>query len=75
MAETLHYTLRCLDTGETLSDESAPLGNPNASSPAFLRAEYNQTDFRPGPVSDGLYRFADWMPIRRRHCQTAVFRG
>ncbi len=62
----LHYKLRCLDTGELLSDVDAPLDNPNATRPAFLRAEYDNKKFEPGPLEDGIYRFEQWMPIRRR---------
>jgi cysteate synthase len=62
----LHYKLRCLDTGEILSDADAPLSNPNATRPAFLRAEYNNKQFAPGPPGDGIYRFEQWLPVRRR---------
>jgi len=62
----LHYKLKCLDTGELLSDVDAPLGNPNATRPAFLRAEYDDKKFAPGPLEDGIYRFERWLPIRRR---------
>ena len=62
----LHYKLRCLETGEILSDADAPLVNPNATQPAFLRAEYDSKEFAPGPLEDGIYRFERWMPIRRR---------
>lgn len=64
--QKLHYKLRCLDTGETLSDDDAPLENPAAARPAFLRAEYDHRSFDPGPLTDGIYRFESWMPVRRR---------
>lgn len=62
----LHYKLRCLDTGEILSDVDAPLVNPDATQPAFLRAEYDDKHFAPGPLEDGIYRFERWMPVRHR---------
>ena len=62
----LHYNLRCLETGQILSDVDAPLGNPNATQPAFLRAEYDNKQFASGPLEDGIYRFERWMPVRRR---------
>ena len=65
-AVNLHYKLRCLETGELLSDVAAPLVNPNATRPAFLRAEYDDKQFAPGPLEDGIYRFERWMPVRRR---------
>lgn len=65
-----HYALRCLSTGELLQDDlhtdgSFVLANPAAGEPAFLRAEYQETRFSPGPREDGLYRFKQWLPIRR----------
>jgi len=66
VAVDLHYKLRCLDTGDILSDHDTPLVNPNAKRPAFLRAEYERKQFDPGPMSEGIYRFDRWMPIRRR---------
>lgn len=66
MTSKMHYKLRCLDTRELLSDERAPLSNPGATRAAFLRAEYDEPTFEPGPQSDGIYRFEKWMPIRRR---------
>ncbi|MEE8440531.1 MAG: cysteate synthase [Spirochaetia bacterium] len=62
----LHYKLRCLETGEILSDADAPLVNPNATGPALLRAEYDNKQFTPGPMEDGIYRFESWLPVRRR---------
>ncbi|MBU8913718.1 MAG: cysteate synthase [Spirochaetales bacterium] len=65
-AVDLHYKLRCLETGEILSDVDAPLSNPNATQPAFLRTEYDTKQFAAGPLEDGIYRFERWMPVRRR---------
>lgn len=59
------YKVRCLGTGEILSDESLPLENSNAKEPALLRAEYGKIQLSVGDESRGLYRFADWLPIRR----------
>jgi cysteate synthase len=61
-----HYSLTCLETGTELADDLLPLANPNASAPAFLRTKYNRKRFAPGPHDHGIYRFADWLPIRRR---------
>ncbi|MFP4300660.1 MAG: cysteate synthase [Spirochaetaceae bacterium] len=66
-----HYTLRCLDTGETISDEfesetgNYPLTNPRSNTPAFLRAEYTRRRLEPGDPSLGLYQYAQWLPVRR----------
>jgi cysteate synthase len=62
----LHYSLRCLDTGELIGDENAPLVNPNATRDALLRTQYGSAEFNPGPMEDGIYRFEQWLPVRRR---------
>ncbi|MFP4551724.1 MAG: cysteate synthase [Spirochaetales bacterium] len=61
----MHYSLKCLSTGAVLTDELLPLSNPAAQVPAFLRATYNKREFKPGTADAGIYRFADWLPIRR----------
>ena len=60
------YTVRCLGTGEEVTDNDLPLANPNSPKPAFLRAEYAKKQIEPGEETEGLYRFADWLPIQRR---------
>lgn len=59
------YVLECLATGETLTDDNLPLTNPNASEPAFLRTKYGVRSFQPRSAELGLYRFGDWLPLRR----------
>jgi len=59
------YTVKCLGTGEVLSDDNLPLANPNCGKPAFLRAEYAKKQIEVGDDSLGLYKFADWLPIQR----------
>ena len=61
-----HYSLTCLETGAEFDDETLPLSNPNATAPAFLRTRYAKREFAPGPLDHGIYRFADWLPIRRQ---------
>ena len=62
------YSLTCLSSGRSLPDcpDSIVLSNPQAGEPAFLRASYAQGQLNPGPESDGIYRFAEWLPICRR---------
>lgn len=62
---TTHYSLTCLETGAELTDDLLPLSNPAATAPAFLRTRYTKKKFAPGPLDHGIYRFADWLPIRR----------
>ena len=60
-----HYRLRCLGTEAFLDDDGVALRS-NSAEPAFLRAEYSQRQLHVGPPEDGLYRFRDWLPIRRQ---------
>lgn len=54
-------TARCFDdTGWLLDD---PQGRPEQAS--LIRARYEQTQLRVGEASRGIYRFADWLPVRR----------
>lgn len=62
----MHYSLECLDTGTEISDAALPLTNPTARTPALLRTRYHNRAFSPGSPELGIYRFADWLPIRRR---------
>ncbi|NBC30794.1 MAG: cysteate synthase [Spirochaetes bacterium] len=67
----LHYDLECLATGTVLEDTFSPeqgmvLTNAASQEPAFLRTRYRTEQITPGPAEEGLYRFADWLPIRRR---------
>lgn len=62
----LHYRLRCLATGDLLPDDAMPLDNPRADRPALLRAEYTDRMFVAADPEHGLYRFDNWLPIRRR---------
>lgn len=69
--QSSHYSLRCLGTGESISDEPVagtgnyPLANPLSREPAFLRTEYSHSQLEPQDPSLGLYRYAQWLPIRR----------
>jgi cysteate synthase len=42
------------------------LRNPAAEEAAFLRTRYQAEQLTPADAREGLYRFADWLPIRRR---------
>lgn len=46
------------DTGWTLADTESP-------SPSLIRAEYENKNFNPREELDGIYRYADWMPVKR----------
>lgn len=65
------YTLRCLATDDVLQDRAAegpafPLVNPRAKQAAFLRAQYGTREFSFGAPEEGVYRFANWLPLATR---------
>ncbi|MFP4565211.1 MAG: cysteate synthase [Spirochaetaceae bacterium] len=65
------YQLRCLATGRSVQDQALRGGSmtltcPDAPKPALLRTEYAKRRLDVGAPSEGLYRFADWLPVQRR---------
>ncbi len=73
-----HYCLTCLESGVELSDETLLLKSPSATAPALLRTRYRQRKFVPGPVDLGIYRFAEWLPVRRTlegSCSPVTYRS
>ena len=65
------YRLRCLATGRSVQDgarsgASMTLTCEDAPQPSFLRTEYARRQLEPGSPAEGIYRFADWMPVQRR---------
>lgn len=59
------YTLTDVKTGRTFQDEGWTLNDPQGSAPSLIRATYENTKFNPREDMDGIYRYADWMPIKR----------
>lgn len=66
-----HYQLQCLKSGALLSDSREdgrsffPL-TAHEQYGAFLRTVYRNRTMRVGPESEGLFRFADWLPVHLR---------
>lgn len=58
------YTIKCPVCG-ALSDESALPLSCSCGKPGLLRAVYGKKRLEPGDVSQGIYRFADWLPLSR----------
>lgn len=58
------YTVRCTACGKELDDRTLPL-ECDCGTPALIRADYakKQIDVRGDEL--GLYKFGDWLPIRR----------
>ena len=52
-------------TGRVFDDAGWMMGDPEGGSPSLVRAVYGNKQFTPRSDLDGIYRYAEWMPIRR----------
>ena len=59
------YQLINVGTGRVLQDEGWTLADPEAPAPSLVRAVYETKQFTPREDLDGLYRYANWLPISR----------
>lgn len=59
------YQLVNVGTGRVLKDEGWTLADPEAPAPSLVRAVYETKQFIPREDLDGLYRYANWLPIKR----------
>ena len=59
------YTLECVATGREFEDTGWVLSDPQCKTPSLVRARYAKRQIDVKPAEWGLYRFADWMPVRR----------
>lgn len=65
MFKPTKYQLVNVGTGRTFEDEGWTLADPEAKSPSLVRAVYENTKFTPREDLKGLYRYAEWLPIKR----------
>ena len=59
------YSLVCCATGHRFEDAGWTLGDPQCDCPSLIQAEYEEKQFVPREDLDGIYRYADWLPISR----------
>lgn len=59
------YQLMNVGTGRMLEDKGWTLADPEAPAPSLVRAVYETKQFTPREDLDGLYRYANWLPIQR----------
>lgn len=59
------YHLVNVATGREFEDKGWTLSDPNGGEPALVRAVYDNQRFTPRDDLDGIYRYAEWLPIRR----------
>lgn len=63
---TPHYQLMNCATGRVFEDTGWTLSDPEYANPTLLRTVYKKKQVTVGDVSEGFYRFADWLPIHRK---------
>ena len=59
------YKLENVKTGKVFEDAGWTLADPECESPSLVRAVYENTMFTPRNDLKGLYRYAEWMPVKR----------
>lgn len=59
------YTLETVATGRNFADTGWILDDSECKTPSLVRAVYEKRQIELKPESCGIYRFADWMPIKR----------
>ena len=63
--EGTRYQLMNVADGHRFEDKGWTLADPQAESPSLVRAVYENRRFTPREDLDGLYRYADWLPVKR----------
>ena len=59
------YHLVNVASGREFEDKGWTLSDPEGGKPSLVRAVYDKKKFTPRERLSGIYRYADWMPIRR----------
>lgn len=60
-----NYKLCTYATGRVFNDAGWTLDDPQCDKPSLIRANYDTTQITFGAPESGIYRFSDWLPIRR----------
>jgi cysteate synthase len=59
------YQLVNVADGRIFEDEGWTLDDPKSATPSMVRAIYENKQLHIGDTKLGLYKFADWMPVKR----------
>lgn len=59
------YKLLNVATRRIFDDEGWTLDDKQTDSPSLIRAVYESKQIRPKGEEHGIYRFADWLPVKR----------
>lgn len=72
------YQLMNVVNGHMLEDSGWTLADPQSPSPSLVRAIYETKQFTPRNDLDGIYRYANWMPINhtlRKSCAPVTYKS
>lgn len=59
------YKLQSLNTGKIFEDKGWTLDDPYTDKPGLIRTIYNHKQLNLCEDLEGIYQFADWLPIKR----------
>jgi len=59
------YSLKCVQCGKEYFEDNHLLGCDADHGPAFLRADYQAKQITVRQAADGMFRFGDWLPLRK----------
>lgn len=60
-----NYQLQSVDSGKLFADSGWLLDAPGESKPGLIRAVYEKKQLEVNSNEFGLYKFADWLPVRK----------
>lgn len=72
------YQLMNVVDGHMLGDSGWTLADPETPSPSLVRAIYETKKFTPREDLDGIYRYANWMPINhvlKKSCAPVTYKS
>ena len=61
--EPTTYSLLNVATGRQFEDSGWTMADPQSPEPSLVRAVYEHKEFSVRKDLDGIYRYANWMPI------------
>lgn len=64
-AKATRFHLENVLNGREFEDKGWTLSDPLGKEPSLVRAVYENKKFTPREDLDGIYRYAEWMPIKR----------
>ena len=59
------YTLKCVATDREFEDTGWILDDPECKTPSLVRANYEKKQLELKSDDYGLYKFCDWLPVKR----------